>query len=45
MVTREEISTSLFEMGPLKAPREDGYPTLFLKHNRANLQSSLISYI
>lgn len=29
----EEISNALFQIGPLKAPRPDGYPTRFFQRN------------
>jgi hypothetical protein len=29
----EEISTSLFQIGPLKAPGSDGFPTRFFQRN------------
>jgi hypothetical protein len=40
-----ECKKALFEMGPYKAPGEDGYPTLFFQHCWDTIANSLFRYV
>jgi hypothetical protein len=41
--TKEEISDALFQIGPLKAPGTDGFPTRFFQRNWDTLKAEVIN--
>jgi hypothetical protein len=43
--TTEEISDALFQIGPLKAPGVDGFPTRFYQHNWGTIKEEVINAV
>jgi hypothetical protein len=43
--TDEEISNTIFQIGPLKAPGPDGFPACFFQHNWEVLNKEVIAVV
>jgi hypothetical protein len=43
--TEKEISDALFQIGPLKAPGPDGFPTRFLQRNWGLMHDEIVSAV
>lgn len=44
-LTEEEISTAIFQIGPLKAPGPDGFPARFYQRNWGTIKSEVVKAV